>query len=226
VGVLLGPVYLDGFEVSARIRFGGSQKLTVHKLAGGARVIDAMGRDDDVIRWQGILSGNDATDRARALDRLRIAGQALPLSWDVYSATVIVSTLRMEFHNSWWIPYQIGCTVLTNGQPADQDVSGSDVLAGILADLGTALSIPGADLALAAVRAAGQAGAGSQPYATASTALLAAGASLTASITNTEAGMASTNIADLVSAAGSLATYTAASGFLGRATLNFNQQGL
>ena len=226
MGVLLGSVYLDGFEVSARIRFGGSQKLIVHKLPGGARVIDAMGPDDDVITWHGILSGNDATDRARALDAIRSAGLALPLSWDVYSATVIVSALKIEFHNSWWIPYQIACTVLTTDPFLNEDVSGAGILAGVLADLGQASSIPDAGLALSAVRAAGQAVAGSQPYATALNALRSARVTVTTSIANAEAGMAATDITSLVSAAGSLATYTAASGFLGRATYNFNAQGL
>jgi hypothetical protein len=225
MGLFLGSVFLDGFEIAARITFGGAQAMAVHKLPGGTRVIDAMGADDAVIAWHGILSGNDATDRARALDALRIGGLATPLSWDVFSATVIVSELKLEFCNSWWIPYQIACTVLIGTQTATAATAPVTLLADIVADLNLAASAPGVALALAAVNAAGATVAGSQAYAAASSALTSTGGSITAAIASTEPGMTTTDLPSLVASAGSLASLTAASGYVGRATTNFLDAG-
>ena len=44
--VILGPIALQGFEVPESITIGGAQRLAIHRLPGGARVIDALGPDD------------------------------------------------------------------------------------------------------------------------------------------------------------------------------------
>lgn len=225
MGLFLGSVFLDGFEIAARIRFGGAQALAVHKLPGGTRVIDAMGADDAVIAWHGILSGNDATDRARALDAMRVGGLAAPLSWDVFSATVIVSDLKLEFSNSWWIPYQIACTVLVGTRSATLATAPVTLLADVVADLTLGALAPGVAAALASVNAAGATVAGSQAFAAAATALTGAGLRITAAIADTEPGMATTDLPSLVANAGSLASLSAASGYVWRATANFLDAG-
>ncbi len=208
------------------LAFGGAQALAVHKLPGGTRVIDAMGADDAVIAWHGILAGGDATDRARALDAMRVGGLAAPLSWDVFSATVIVSDLKLEYCNSWWIPYQIVCTVLVGTQSAAPATAPVTVLADVVADLTVAASAPGVALALASVNAAGATVAGSQANAAAAAALTGAGASIAAAVASAEPGMAATDLPGLVASAGSLATLTAASGYVGRAATNFLDAGV
>ena len=67
IALLLGPVAFQDFELPANIGFGGEQRLAVHCLPGGARVIDVLGRDDAEITFSGIFSGSDATLRARTL---------------------------------------------------------------------------------------------------------------------------------------------------------------
>jgi hypothetical protein len=62
--LVLGPVAFSDFEDPERIRFGGAQRLAVHKLPGGARVIDALGPDDTEIGWSGIFAA-----RARPNER-------------------------------------------------------------------------------------------------------------------------------------------------------------
>ena len=57
VALVLGPVLFREFEVPARINFGGRQRVVVHALPGGARVIDVLGRDDAQISFAGIFSG-------------------------------------------------------------------------------------------------------------------------------------------------------------------------
>ena len=226
MGLFLGGVVLDGFEVTARIGFGGKQKLAVHKLPGGVRVIDAMGPDDDVIAWHGILSGGDAADRAQLLDKLRVSGIAVPLAWDVFSAVVIVSDLKLEFQNSWWIPYQIACTVLVGTQPTVLPIDTPDALADIVGDLNEAAFIPAISAALALVTAQGANVAGAQGYAVALTSLFGAQAGITAAIQTADSEMSATDVPTLVTSAGSLAALTAASGFVGRAITNFVNAGI
>ena len=112
VVLVLGPVLFREFEVPARINFGGRQRVVVHALPGGARVIDVLGRDDAQISFAGIFSGTDATLRARTLNDLRSAGAALALTWDTFFYTVLITELQVDYHNGRWLPYHIVCTVL------------------------------------------------------------------------------------------------------------------
>jgi hypothetical protein len=89
--VTLGPVKLTGMAAPPNIPIGGRQAMTVHKLPGGARVIDATGQDDADIKWSGVLDTQDASTIARTLDKLRRSGSAVTLAWDVFSYQVVVS---------------------------------------------------------------------------------------------------------------------------------------
>jgi hypothetical protein len=227
VGVSLGGIYLDGFEVAARIQFGGRQALAVHKLPGGARIIDAMGPDDDAIGWHGILTGGDATGRARALDAMRVDGLTVALSWDVFAASVIISDLKLSYCNSWWIPYQIVCTVVVGTQAIDSLAPGGGILAAVITDLTLAGQAPGVGAAFSAVNSASAISVGSPGYATASTALATADQAISQALANSDAAMQSaTDVPTLVSTAGSLASLSAAAGYVGRAATNFTAAGL
>jgi len=115
---VLGPVVFGGFEVPEQITLGGRQRLAVHTLPGGARIVDAMGPDDGELTWSGVISGLAAAERVRQLDRLRRAGLALPLAWDGWRFTVIISNFEADSANPWWVPYRISCTVLSEGDLA------------------------------------------------------------------------------------------------------------
>lgn len=115
---VLGPVAFQGFEVPERITLGGKQRLAVHTLPGGTRVVDAMGPDDGELAWSGMISGIDGAERVRQLDGLRRTGQALPLGWDGWRFTVIISRFEADCASPWWVPYQISCTVLSQGDLA------------------------------------------------------------------------------------------------------------
>lgn len=108
----LGPVAFSGFEVPERIDIGGRQRLTVHTLPGGGRVVDAMGPDDAPIRWSGVFSGQNAAGRVRTLERLRRSGVQLLLAWDEWRYSVIIQGFQAEVTSSWWIPYRIELCVL------------------------------------------------------------------------------------------------------------------
>lgn len=117
--LILGPVVFQGFEVPERIAFGGRHRLAIHRLPGGARIVDATGADDDDIAWSGTLSGPEAAPRLRVLDGMRRGGLPWPLAWEGWRFQVVVSRLRIEGEGPFWTPYRIRCTVLPDADPVD-----------------------------------------------------------------------------------------------------------
>ncbi len=88
--LVIGALTLQGYEVPSRITIGGAQAVTIHKLPGGGRIIDAMGADDGSIAWRGLFVGPGAAQRARSLDVMRIQGTPQTLSFGDYTFNVIV----------------------------------------------------------------------------------------------------------------------------------------
>ena len=113
----LGSVTFQRFEIPETVNFGGKQALTTHKLPGGERIIDAMGRDDDDITWQGRFRGNQAVSRARAVDRMRSAGKPVTLTWGTFRYTVMVESFKADYNRAYEIPYTVNCVVLKASEP-------------------------------------------------------------------------------------------------------------
>jgi hypothetical protein len=101
VALLLGPIAFRNFEVPAAINIGGAQRLAIHRLLGGTRVIDTLGRDDTDISFSGTFSGPDATLRARLIDEMRVSGLSLPLTWDVFFYSVIIRKFEADYRSGW-----------------------------------------------------------------------------------------------------------------------------
>ena len=139
VTLVLGAIAFKDFEVSAGIRFGGRQRIVVHPLLGGGRVVDVLGRDDAEIQLEGIFSGVDATIRARMLDDLRSSGASVPLTWDIFFYTVVVREFKANYQNAVWIPYMARCTVVRDEAVAEvgQVVS---VAAAVAADVAVGMA--------------------------------------------------------------------------------------
>ena len=112
--VTLGLVKLEAFEIPTTIAFGGKQRLAIHDLPGGGRVVDVLGGTDTDITFGGIISGSDADTRAQLLDALRISGASLPLSWAEQYFIVIISEADFDYRKPWWIPYRLRCVVQSN----------------------------------------------------------------------------------------------------------------
>lgn len=108
----LGDFEFARYEIPEKIPFGGEQTLVAHKLVGGGRVIDAMGRDDAPLEWSGLFQGENALARARYLDGLRVAGKALVLTWDEFRFEVMVASFRPDYERFYQIPYRISCMVI------------------------------------------------------------------------------------------------------------------
>ena len=136
----LGSISFDQFEVTSAVQFGGSQRLAVHRLAGGGRVVDILGRDEGEISFSGFFAGLEATSRARQLDFLRASGTTLPLSWDVFYYSVVIRDLSADYTNAFWIPFRVRCTVIRDEAAPVSQYSPSAITT-IEADAASAVSL-------------------------------------------------------------------------------------
>jgi hypothetical protein len=155
--LVLGAFQFGGLEIPEEIRIGGSQRLSVHELVGGVRIVDAMGRSDRALEWSGLLlgSGKDAkgnavassaVDRARYLDTLRASGVAQSLVWSAFTYLVVVREFEANYKKAYHIPYRIVCEVIADqtspitasGQPpVDQAITDdATAMTGLAASIG------------------------------------------------------------------------------------------
>jgi hypothetical protein len=226
--LLLGPILFQDFELPERVRWGGQQRLTVHNLPGGIRVIDSLGRDDSDIVWSGVFSGDDAAVRARALDLMRAEGSSWSLTWEWFFYTVVIARFEADYTRSNWIPYRVTCKVVRDetAVAAEATVSLATSVLGDLAsaqNLGSAVVLGGAIGALAPTQATQP---GSSAYAGASAALARASQQIDTGIAGTEGHLGTASVSDAVGLdtttnfAGQLAALTAARGYVGRAVAN------
>lgn len=143
----LGDFDFSRAEIPEKINFGGDQHLAKHKLVGGARTIDAMGRDDDAIEWSGLFMGETAELRALYLDGLRIAGTVQRLTWSTFDFDVVVSKFQPVFERYYQIPYKIICEIVAdNANPVtfiadpgiddliQEDMNSANALGGLIGD--------------------------------------------------------------------------------------------
>jgi hypothetical protein len=159
--VTLGDLTFAYMEVPESIPFGGEQRLTVHELVGGVRVVDAMGRSDMPLEWTGYFLGDTALERARYLDTQRVSGQALLLTWSELRYRVVIQKFEASFERPYQVPYRISCVVvedqtgpvMTVEQPSVDDLMAGDMglvsgfgsligdgpLSGLIGTLGTAI---------------------------------------------------------------------------------------
>jgi hypothetical protein len=140
VTLTLGGVVFAGFEIPETINFGGDQKLTVHKLPGGKRVIDAMGPDDADIRWSGRFRGESGEQRGILLDFMRRQGQKALLAWGLHRYQVVIRSFEANYQNPYEIPYSIACTVVVDEAQAVAKAA-FGIAASLAADLAAATGL-------------------------------------------------------------------------------------
>ncbi len=217
----LGGLELDGFEVPSSVRFGGAQRAAVHKLLGGGRVIDTMGRDDSALCWEGIFSGVDAGARARTLDAMRVAGDVLGMTWDAFSYDVVITQLDLDYCNPWWITYHIACTVVIDLAQSPV-VYVPSVADSVVADIGAAADFLGLSGLLAGASAPGALLPGASGVAMAVAGLSAAQAGIAPQVSQAEQGLGGSDINALVGVCGTMAQLCTAQGYVGRALTNLD----
>ena len=213
----LGPVAFAGFELPSSVTLGGSQRLAIHRLPGGVRVIDALGPEPSDITFSGIFSGPDAAERARLLDTIRVSGMALPLAWDAFLYTVILARFSADYRSPWWIPYKISCTVVRDEAAAAINTI-LDLGSTISADLLSAGTLGGS--AVSAVAAAGAMVIGTPAYAAAQTAIASTLSGITTEIATTEPALRTSSVSTAVTATGLLAQLSVARPYVQRAGRN------
>lgn len=123
----LGDFAFSNLEVPAMISFGGTQSLTVHKLVGGQRVVDAMGPDDKPPAWSGRFMGENALPRALYLDTQRKLGKALVLSWSQLRYLVVIQSFEADYQRVNDIPYRISCEVVEDQTAPVTTIAAADI---------------------------------------------------------------------------------------------------
>jgi hypothetical protein len=113
-----GFVFADPFSVPQRINGGGRQRVAVHRFLGGARVVDALGPDDDAIRWAGRFRGEAAVANITLLDVMRRAGRPVLLTWWSFAYQVLLTRLAWQFERFYEVGYEIECTVVQDLEAA------------------------------------------------------------------------------------------------------------
>lgn len=108
----LGDVFFSRYEVPEKITIGGTQALAIHELIGGTRIVDAMGRRDMPLEWRGMFIGENASDRARLLNNMRVVGKPLSLTWFEFNYQVIIERFEADIERFYKIPYSISCVVV------------------------------------------------------------------------------------------------------------------
>jgi hypothetical protein len=223
VSLSLGDVMFTDMEIPETINFGGKQRISVQPLIGGGRVVSVLGIDDGEISFSGIFSGSDAASRAQILDAARAIGATLPLVWDRFFYSVVISEFTAEYRKPALIPFTIHCEVVTD------PVAALAVLAAPLASLiGNDLTAASALSDQAGVSLSGLSAASLVGFPAAQAAIAAGlssgGAALNAGTVAVngagDAGAGVAGVGQLVTVSGQLAALGGMSGYVGRAAVN------
>ncbi len=108
-----GPFVFLGAEVPEHIATGGRHMLSVHRLIGGKRIVNALGPDESAIAFSGIFA-YEGTARSDFLDSLRQRGDVCTLTWDNRRYLVIVAQYQSVYHKPYLLEYSIGLLVVSN----------------------------------------------------------------------------------------------------------------
>lgn len=116
--LILDDIIFQAFEIPEKFGpLGGIQSIAKHDFPGGARTIQRFGAFPEDVVWTGILTGPTAGDREQALDRKRVSGQLVTLTFGRWSWSGYVTKFLAEIQNQFFIPYHMTFTPL-------QDLSG------------------------------------------------------------------------------------------------------
>ncbi len=140
----IGGIVFDSWQAPPNAPYGGKQAMAVHKLPGGARVVDTLGPDDEDINFTGLIYGPNAASFAATLDALRVSGQTVPLSFVGRSYSVIVKQAVMTFVKyPAYARYNISCLVVVDPQVGIIGTILTSLTNIVSADLATVMSIVG-----------------------------------------------------------------------------------
>lgn len=233
----IGSINLQDFEVPTCIRYGGHQRLAIHRLLDGGRVVEPLGPDESEIQFDGVFTGQHAIARARTLDQLRSSGAVVKLTWHSYQYPIILRKFRADYSNAWWISYSLSCVVLMHASGLSS--SATTIEAAIASDISTAASaLASMGIELGAMSTATTA-AGALVLGTTANVQAAAAAAGTLAAVNlaiaaasqaiasnsqgqSDASFFATSVSTQLANVGTLATATTAQSYVGRIAMNIN----
>lgn len=140
--LVLGDFEFLDFEVPERLALPGRQKIVLHQMVGGKRVIDVLGVEYDPLTWSGVFTGSQAGDRVKALECMRDAGKELTLTLDDYSFSVVITSFVPVYEFIYRRSYTIEVAIVAcNASPLRVDAL-TGALQGLLdSDIGQALGL-------------------------------------------------------------------------------------
>lgn len=142
--LVLGGIVFDDWSTPHQMPFGGAQAMAVHKLPGGARVVDTLGPDEADIKFTGIMYDDNAYGVSETLDALRLNGTQVPLIFAGRFYLVIVARTKVDIRRfPQLVAYDVTCLVTQNNMAGNLSSIVSTVTSLVSADLSSALSIAG-----------------------------------------------------------------------------------
>ncbi len=104
---VLGGIVFTGTEVPEQLNdLGGDQLLAVHEFPGGQRTLQSLGAfPPPEIHWTGLLVGPTAFSRSFAIDRLRVAGAPINLSYGGWVWNGVLRSYLATVVNEWLVRY-------------------------------------------------------------------------------------------------------------------------
>lgn len=103
----LGDFVFQELELPEMIALGGAQQSVVHKMIGGARVVDQLGDDSRDYSFRGLFLGANAWSRAVALSMMRKKGGQVVLTFADMRYTVAVREVTFDYLAFNRIGYEI-----------------------------------------------------------------------------------------------------------------------
>ena len=141
--ITLGDFVFENLEIPAFTNFGGEQRLVVHELVGGQRVIDAMGSSNADITWGGLMTGSDALSRALQLDAIRAAGKPVVFTLFNLRYYVLIANFDPKIQRYYQVEYTITLKVVQDYNQASGALSILGFSDSIIGDFATANQIAG-----------------------------------------------------------------------------------
>lgn len=109
----INGIPLAGFSIPARLSsLGGTQSVAVHQFPGGIRTEQSLGSFPAPLAWQGTFTGTNAFYYASAIDRLRVAGLEVLVTYNNFKLKGIITKFFMVPKNQWWVPYEIALIII------------------------------------------------------------------------------------------------------------------
>ena len=140
--LILGGLIFDDWSTPSTMPFGGKHAMAVHKLPGGARVVDTLGPDERDLTWTGTFWGDGAYENALALNGLRQSGSVLPLSFGGQSYQVVIAEALVDIRRlPQYATYTVNCIVAGNPMAGNLGSQPSTVDTTVSADIATSGAI-------------------------------------------------------------------------------------